>query len=159
MSVSMTVRGLNGAALLASQSKSHDVIDPHGDFNFNGPTRINKLPIGHFQEYRGERVSPPPGFDHGAERRGRIPNAEHLFFRELVNEDDSFLPPAELQARLSGVGITRDAGKEIVVYCRLSHRASLAWFALTVILDYESVKIYDGSWTEWGSIVGFPVEK
>ncbi len=111
------------------------------------------------EEYSGERVMEYGNFDHGAERGGRIPGARHLFFRELLNEDDTFKSPAELQAAFDSVGATRDSNLEIVCYCRLSHRASLAWFALTVILDYESVKIYDGSWTEWGSIVGFPVEK
>ena len=111
------------------------------------------------EEYSGERVMEYGNFDHGAERGGRIPGAKHLFFRELLNEDDTFKSPTELQAAFDSVGATRDSNLEIVCYCRLSHRASLAWFALTVILDYESVKIYDGSWTEWGSIVGFPVEK
>jgi thiosulfate/3-mercaptopyruvate sulfurtransferase len=56
------------------------------------------------------------------------------------------------------VGVTPEAG-ETVVYCRLSHRASLAWFAMRYLLGFERVKVYDGSWTEWGSIVGFPVER
>ena len=57
------------------------------------------------------------------------------------------------------VGASPDKVSEIVTYCRLSHRATLAWTAMTHILGYEGVKIYDGSWTEWGSIVGFPIEK
>ena len=60
---------------------------------------------------------------------------------------------------VEGVDATPDNAEEIVVYCRLSHRASFAWVAMTHILGFENVKIYDGSWTEWGSIVGFPVEK
>jgi thiosulfate/3-mercaptopyruvate sulfurtransferase len=51
------------------------------------------------------------------------------------------------------------ADKEIIVYCRLGHRASFAWFALTCLLGYPKVRLYDGSWTEWGSIVGVPIEK
>jgi thiosulfate/3-mercaptopyruvate sulfurtransferase len=82
------------------------------------------------EEYRGERVSPPPGFDHGAERKGHIPGAIHLHFRDLLNEDDTFKTPEQLQERFAEVGIRPDAAQEIVTYCRLSHRAALVWFAL-----------------------------
>jgi len=111
------------------------------------------------EEYRGERVSPPGGFDHGAERKGRIPGAVHLFFRDLLSEDDTFISEEDLKKKFAKVGITGDGEKEIVSYCRLSHRATLAWFAINEILGIDKVKIYDGSWTEWGSIVGFPVEQ
>ena len=111
------------------------------------------------EEYAGERVMPPPDFDHGAERKGRIPGAVHLYYRDLLNDDDSFKPVAELRAIVDAVGVTPAQANEIVVYCRLSHRATLVWFALTYLLGYPNVKIYDGSWTEWGSIVGFPIER
>jgi thiosulfate/3-mercaptopyruvate sulfurtransferase len=110
------------------------------------------------EEYSGERVTGPGGFDHGAERAGRIPGAVHLFFRELLNEDDTFKDPQTLRSLLAATGI-RDEKQDTVVYCRLSHRASLAWFAMHCLLGHENVKVYDGSWTEWGSIVGFPVER
>ncbi|MEC9365991.1 MAG: rhodanese-like domain-containing protein, partial [Chloroflexota bacterium] len=110
------------------------------------------------EEYRGERVSPPGGFDHGAERKGRIPGAVHLFFRELLNGDDTFISKEELERKFSEVGITKSSDKNIVSYCRLSHRATLSWFAISEILGIEKAQIYDGSWTEWGSIVGFPIE-
>ena len=97
--------------------------------------------------------------DHGAERTGRIPGAQHLFFRELVNEDDTFLPPEQLRTILDQAQVSPDSGEEIVAYCRLSHRATLAWFALRYLLGMHRVRVYDGSWTEWGSIVGFPIEK
>lgn len=111
------------------------------------------------EEYEGERVSPPPNFDHGAERKGRIPGARHLFFRELLNEDDTLKSPDQLRRQFARVGIRPDSTEEIVTYCRLSHRATLAWFAMEHVLGLEKVRIYDGSWTEWGSIVGFPIEK
>lgn len=109
------------------------------------------------EEYRGERVSPPPGFDHGAERKGHIPGAVHLHFRDLLNDDDTFKTPEHMQERLTQVGIHPEAAAEIVTYCRLSHRATLVWFALSFVLGYRQVRVYDGSWTEWGSIVGFPI--
>jgi thiosulfate/3-mercaptopyruvate sulfurtransferase len=109
------------------------------------------------EEYRGERVSPPPGFDHGAERKGHIPGAIHLHFRDLLNDDDTFKTPEHMQERLAQVGIHPEAAAEIVTYCRLSHRATLVWFALSSVLGYCQVRVYDGSWTEWGSIVGFPI--
>jgi len=111
------------------------------------------------EEYSGERVMAFPSFDHGAERTGRIPGAVHLFYKNLVNDDDSLKSPDELRAIFEAAGATPDKAKDIIVYCRLSHRATLLWTAMTFVLGYKNVKIYDGSWTEWGSIVGFPVEK
>jgi thiosulfate/3-mercaptopyruvate sulfurtransferase len=111
------------------------------------------------EEYQGERVSPPSGLDHGAERRGRIPGAKHLFFRQLLNEDDTFIPSDALRPLFTLAGATPDPAVEVVVYCRLSHRATLAWFAMRHLLGYQNVRVYDGSWTEWGSIVGFPIER
>lgn len=110
------------------------------------------------EEYRGERVMPPPGFDHGAERKGRIPGAVHLHYRDLLNDDDTFKTADEMRSMFAAVGATPDKADETVVYCRLSHRATLAWVAMSEILGFDNVRIYDGSWTEWGSIVGFPVE-
>jgi thiosulfate/3-mercaptopyruvate sulfurtransferase len=112
------------------------------------------------EEYSGERVSSYSfTVDHGAERTGRIPGAVHLYFRELLNEDDSFKSPEELRQAFEAAGIAPDKFEEIVCYCRLSHRATIGWLALGEILGHKDVKIYDGSWTEWGSIVGFPIEK
>ena len=111
------------------------------------------------EEYSGERVMEYGQFDHGAERGGRIPGAKHLFFKELINTDDTFKSKKELNNILKQVLPNVESSDEIVTYCRLSHRATLAWTVMTYILGYEDVKIYDGSWTEWGSIVGFPVEK
>lgn len=108
------------------------------------------------EEYRGERVMPPPDFDHGAERKGRIPGARHLYYRELLNDDDTFKPVESLRAAFEARGATPD--KDIVAYCRLSHRATLVWFTARYLLGYPRVRSYDGSWTEWGSMVGMPIE-
>jgi thiosulfate/3-mercaptopyruvate sulfurtransferase len=112
------------------------------------------------EEYAGKRVIDySAAFDHGAERYGRIPGAKHLYFRELLNEDDSFKEPDAISRVLDAAGLSPDCFAETVCYCRLSHRATAAWFALTYLLGIGNVKVYDGSWTEWGSIVGYPIEK
>ncbi|MCC6610943.1 MAG: sulfurtransferase [Burkholderiales bacterium] len=111
------------------------------------------------EEYAGERVMELGKFDHGAERAGRIPGAVHLYFRNLLNDDDSFKSPEALRRIFERVGVSQGEPGEVIVYCRLSHRATLTWVALTKLLGVENVRIYDGSWTEWGSIVGFPVER
>ena len=110
------------------------------------------------EEYLGERVSPLTSpFDYGAERKGRIPGAKHLYYLDrLLNDDGTFRSPAETIAEFEKEGA--GAGDDIVTYCRLSHRASLAWFAMTRLANQPNVRVYDGSWTEWGSIVGYPVE-
>ena len=126
--------------------------------NLNKPERF-LLDLRSPEEYSGERVMEHGHFDHGAERSGRIPGARHLYFKELLNEDDSFKSPDDLIKILSAVGCMPNEFEEIVCYCRLSHRATFAWTAMTYILGFENICIYDGSWTEWGSIVGFPVEK
>ena len=110
------------------------------------------------EEYRGERVAPTTfTFDYGAERKGRIPGAKHLFYGELLDADGQFKPVEELRETFRKSGALPE--KENVFYCRLSHRASLGWFAARYLLGFPRTKVYDGSWTEWGSIVGFPIEK
>jgi thiosulfate/3-mercaptopyruvate sulfurtransferase len=109
------------------------------------------------EEYSGARVSPGDWeVDHGAERHGRIPGARHLFFEELLDDDMRFLPNEKLRASFEQRGAMPD--DEIVLYCRLSHRGTLGWTVLTKFLGYTNVRVYDGSWTEWGSMVGMPVE-
>lgn len=110
------------------------------------------------EEYRGERVSPVSyAVDHGAERAGRIPGARHLYFERLLDADGQFLDATGIDEQLRSTGATPEA--DVVTYCRLSHRASLGWFAASRLLGWSNVRVYDGSWTEWGSIVGFPVER
>lgn len=112
------------------------------------------------EEYRGERVKPAPGPDHGAESYGHIPGALNLHARDLLDPADfTVRPREELEAMFRFVGAAPDQADEVVVYCRLSHRASGLWFAMTQLLGWDHVRVYDGSWTEWGSVVGAPVER
>ena len=169
--VGSRTRWINEGNPLETEGLSREPID-NGSLDPSLATRIGRdevlqkinnpdtvlLDVRSPEEYRGERVSPPGGFDHGAERKGRIPGAVHLFFRELLNDDDTFISKEKLERKFSEVGVKKSSEKDIVSYCRLSHRATLSWFAMSEILGIEKAQIYDGSWTEWGSIVGFPIE-
>ena len=109
------------------------------------------------EEYQGLRVGGPGGPDVGAMRYGRIPGAKHLFYEDFLNADKSFKSADALRAILK----ERTAGDDenIIVYCRLAHRASVLYFTLTQLLGHERVRLYDGSWIEWGNLVGVPVER
>ena len=109
------------------------------------------------EEYRGERVGGPGGPDVGALRYGRIPGAKHLYFEALLDGNKAFKPAAELMQLVAARGATPE--RDIITYCRMSHRATVLYFALTELLGFKKVKVYDGSWTEWGNLVGAPVER
>ncbi len=97
------------------------------------------------------------GPDGGAVRAGRIPGARHLFFEALLDETKSFRPKKELQALADAHGLKSDDA--VIAYCRMSHRSTVVYFVLTQILGMPDVRVYDGSWTEWGNLVGVPIER
>lgn len=107
-------------------------------------------------EYKGE-VLAPPGLSETAQRGGHIPGAVNIPWAQAVGEDGAFKTRAELEALYAGKGITPD--KDVVAYCRIGERSSHTWFVLKELLGYPRVKNYDGSWTEWGSMVGRPIER
>jgi thiosulfate/3-mercaptopyruvate sulfurtransferase len=108
-------------------------------------------------EYSGELLAPANLPQEGAQRGGHIPGAANVPWASTVREDGTFKPVEELQALYAGKGVTSD--KDIVAYCRIGERSSHTWFVLRYLLGYEHVRNYDGSWTEWGSLIGAPIER
>jgi thiosulfate/3-mercaptopyruvate sulfurtransferase len=108
------------------------------------------------QEFTGEILS-PPGLPETCQRGGHIPGAKSIPWGKNCNEDGTFKSFDELRALYSAQDITGD--QPVIAYCRIGERSSLTWFALKHLLGFRDVKNYDGSWTEWGNLVGAPVEK
>lgn len=108
------------------------------------------------QEFTGEILA-PPGLPETAQRGGHIPGAANIPWASAVADDGTFKSPDELGEIYGGKGIVPD--KEIVTYCRIGERSSHTWFVLKYLLGYPDVRNYDGSWTEWGSMIGVPIEK
>ena len=109
------------------------------------------------KEYSGELLAPENLPQEGAQRGGHIPGAANIPWASAVREDGSFKSAEELEALYGGKGVTSD--KATIAYCRIGERSSHTWFVLKYLLGYPNVKNYDGSWTEWGSLVGVPIEK
>ena len=106
-------------------------------------------------EFNGEIIA-PPGLPETAQRCGHIPGAANIPWGQAVNEDGTFKSPEELRELYGSKGITPD--KDVVAYCRIGERSSHTWFVLSQLLGFPKVRNYDGSWTEWGSMIGAPIE-
>ena len=110
-------------------------------------------------EYTGERLHMPEYPNEGALRGGHIPGAANVPWARAVNPDDgTFKSAADLKAIYEGEAHLSQ-GDDVVVYCRIGERSSHTWFVLTHLLGYPRVRNYDGSWTEWGNLVGVPIER
>jgi thiosulfate/3-mercaptopyruvate sulfurtransferase len=109
------------------------------------------------EEYRGEKIAPDHLPQEQAQVPGHIPGARNVTWLKAANEDGTFKSVEELRSLYQGEGI--DGSTETIAYCRIGERSSHTWFVLTELLGYPNVKNYDGSWTEYGSLVGVPVEK
>ncbi len=107
-------------------------------------------------EFTGKILS-PPGLPETCQRGGHIPGAKNIPWAQACNDDGTFKSADELEALYASKGVTRD--KPVIAYCRIGERSSHTWFVLNELLGYPNVSNYDGSWTEWGNLVGAPVEK
>ncbi len=111
------------------------------------------------EEYRGERLHMPDYPNEGALRGGHVPGAANVPWSRAVDPaTHTFRPAAELRS-IYGEEHGLEADDDVVVYCRIGERSSHTWFALTYLLGFGRVRNYDGSWTEWGNLVGAPIER
>jgi len=108
------------------------------------------------QEFSGEILA-PPGLPETCQRGGHIPGARSIPWGKACNDDGTFKSYDELKALYAGEGV--DGTKPVIAYCRIGERSSHSWYVLKYLLGYGNVANYDGSWTEWGNLVGAPVER
>jgi thiosulfate/3-mercaptopyruvate sulfurtransferase len=109
------------------------------------------------QEYSGELITMAGYEQEGAQRAGHIPGAASVPWAQAVQEDGTFKSADDLRELYEGKDVA--GGGDIIAYCRIGERSAHTWFVLHELLGEGSVKNYDGSWTEWGNMVGVPVEK
>jgi thiosulfate/3-mercaptopyruvate sulfurtransferase len=108
-------------------------------------------------EFSGELLAPAAIPQEGAQRAGHVPTAVSIPWGQAVREDGTFKNTDELRELYGAKGVTGD--KDIIAYCRIGERSSHTWFVLHELLGFDRVRNYDGSWTEYGSLVGVPIEK
>ncbi len=108
-------------------------------------------------EFSGKLVAPAHLPQEGAQRPGHIPTAVNVPWSKAANEDGTFKSDDELRRLYADAGL--DESRDTIAYCRIGERSSHTWFVLRELLGQQNVKNYDGSWTEYGSLVGVPIEK
>jgi thiosulfate/3-mercaptopyruvate sulfurtransferase len=126
-------------ALEASRSRSHAFVDVRSPDEFSG------------------KILAPPGLPESCQRGGHIPGAANIPWGQVCDEDGTFKSYDALKALYAGKGVTSD--RPVIAYCRIGERSSHSWFVLKYLLGFPDVKNYDGSWTEWGNLVGVPIER
>jgi len=108
------------------------------------------------QEFTGEILA-PPGLPETCQRGGHIPGARSIPWGKACNDDGTFKTADELKSLYASEGV--DGSRPVIAYCRIGERSSHSWFVLKYLLGYRDVTNYDGSWTEWGNLVGVPIER
>ena len=121
-----------------------------------GSNRAGLVDVRSPEEFRGEKLAPDHLPGEQAQVPGHIPGAVNVPWMRAANDDGTFKSADELHDLYTRLGITPD--RQVIAYCRIGERSSHTWFALTELLGYPDVKNYDGSWTEYGSLVSVPVE-
>ena len=121
-----------------------------------GDPNLTLLDVRSPDEFTGKVIA-PPGMTETAQRGGHIPSAQSTPWLNAVKDDGTFKSAEDLRAFYGGKGVAE--GKDVIAYCRIGERSSHTWFVLYNLLGYENAKNYDGSWTEWGSIIGAPIER
>jgi thiosulfate/3-mercaptopyruvate sulfurtransferase len=119
------------------------------------PAATNLVDVRSPAEFSGDVIA-PPGMTETAQRAGHVPGAQSIPWAQAANEDGTFKSAEELRALYGNKGVTAD--KDVIAYCRIGERSSHTWFVLKELLGFPNAKNYDGSWTEYGSVVGVPIE-
>jgi thiosulfate/3-mercaptopyruvate sulfurtransferase len=120
-----------------------------------GTSKVNLVDVRSPDEFTG-KILAPPGLNETCQRGGHIPGAKNIPWAKAVNDDGTFKSAADLRALYTSAGV--DFSKPTIAYCRIGERSSHTWFVLKYLLGCSNVKNYDGSWTEWGNLVGAPIE-
>jgi thiosulfate/3-mercaptopyruvate sulfurtransferase len=132
----------------AIRAKRDEVVDAIG--------RKNLVDVRSPDEFSGKLLAPAHLPQESAQRPGHIPTARNIPWAKSANEDGTFKSDDELTALYGGAGV--DFGRDTIAYCRIGERSAHTWFVLHELLGQANVKNYDGSWTEYGSLVGVPIE-
>jgi thiosulfate/3-mercaptopyruvate sulfurtransferase len=119
-----------------------------------GKKRGQLVDVRSVDEFTGKIIA-PPGMTETAQRAGHIPNAANVPWAQAANEDGTFKSAEALASLYGGKGI--NGSDEVIAYCRIGERSSHTWFVLKYLLGYNNVRNYDGSWTEWGNLIGSPI--